>query len=277
MKVFLFIILMVPVSCRTNQEEDTVRMLNGTFHIQVMPEQARDGKLSEFFEQDIDYVWFNDDREDASIAVIHRLVFYKNRYYLLDRDVCECFYIFDDQGKFIRKVKRQGDGPGNYLQPSSFQAYNDQIILFDAALKKWLHFDLDGNWLRDISSPIYALESFIDSAGNYFLYKGYYLGEDKPFQIWVFDEKLERPFLSFPFDPEHPLITVNDRKFTAINEGIVYSDQFEDSVSVFRDHKWHPHVVFDFLEKGISKKEVSKLIKEGNLMHMLNKERPLFH
>lgn len=67
-------------------------------------------------------------------------------FYLLDAFITKTIYAFDNQGKFISTVGRVGNGPGEYVIPSSFfvDAKKQNICVIDVEQQKIIGYSLDG-------------------------------------------------------------------------------------------------------------------------------------
>ncbi len=77
--------------CKQETKSDT-----GLEVISVDLSQSRSGKLSEFFEPFIEYIWLEDDSEEAQLtAGLQKILFHQNKIYTLDIYGCKCIHIFD--------------------------------------------------------------------------------------------------------------------------------------------------------------------------------------
>lgn len=58
-------------------------------------------------------------------------------------------FMFDDQGNFIKKIGRAGQGPGEFGNPFCMTTTSDSIIVADNSNMRIQYYDLDGNFIRD--------------------------------------------------------------------------------------------------------------------------------
>ncbi len=193
--------------------------------------------------------------------------------------MCRCFYIFFSDGKFIKKVKGYGEGPGFYLYPSSFQVVNDTILLNDISLKKVLHYDLDGNWLQDINQRHPANEIYIDRKGNEYYFSRSYLLDDSKDQVRVFNMTAgQLKFSGFPYAEEFQgLNVINRDPFIEMKRGVVFVDDYLDTLFIIEQNVAKPFLAFDFKDKGFKSKDLEKL-KDLDIyeqFEFMNKQTPL--
>jgi len=65
------------------------------------------------------------------------------------------FFQFDRQGKFIRKIAKKGQGPGEYVYLSDFVINEEQRHIYILSSHTWkiLVYDFDGNHIKDFQAP----------------------------------------------------------------------------------------------------------------------------
>lgn len=105
-------------------------------------------KMSEF----IDSVKFIilEETDESLIRMISKIIFTSE--YILTVDPTQgSIFFFDMNGKYVKKLSRRGQGPGEYLSISSCIFDGQQLIIYDTQSKKMLFYDLSGNFLREIS------------------------------------------------------------------------------------------------------------------------------
>lgn len=88
---------------------------------------------------------------DCLIGQIDDLQIMNDTLYILDRSIAKALFVFDEKGKFIRKIGNIGKGPGEYIRPHSFSldVKNNQIQIFDIA-GKILKFTTKGKLIKEI-------------------------------------------------------------------------------------------------------------------------------
>ena len=156
---------------------------------------------------------------------------------VLDRSAC-CVMVYSPEGEFLRKISREGSGPGELLNPMDMTVLEDGRIIVESPWSGGLHgFTPEGEWLG-IITPFYnnppmslmaaddsayvatRLEVLPDDNGDLTVttFIGRYeLGEEPTVKYWEYE---------FPFDPndltELLRNTMMGHTFTVDREGNVF-------------------------------------------------------
>ena len=82
--------------------------------------------------------------------------------------------VYDKEGKYVRSIGREGQGPGEFQGPKNIQ-FTDQneLMVFDSGRTAILFFSVEGQFLREIKSQMLNLAGYtlFDSQGNIYLNK----------------------------------------------------------------------------------------------------------
>ena len=89
--------------------------------------------------------------------------------FILSRDAV---YMFDYQGKFIRKIHRIGRGPGEFFSIRQFDVQEDQelISIYDSQSRSMLIYTFKGEFVRKFTVQQYIAEFAVLSNGHYLFY-----------------------------------------------------------------------------------------------------------
>lgn len=85
--------------------------------------------------------------EDNLIGEITRVIFNNGKYYIRSTNSMQNakLFVFDENGKYLQKISKQGGGPEEYIEFKDFTMTNDnQVVIAD--YQKLLYFDSDGNF-----------------------------------------------------------------------------------------------------------------------------------
>jgi hypothetical protein len=108
------------------------------------------------FIPDIEYIRL-ETNESCMLGSIKQMLFYNNKYYLLDAPLGKAIYVFDDKGKYINKIGRTGQGPGEYAMPyyMAINRINNTLHVYDAMQNKMLVFDANSlDFINEYMPPI---------------------------------------------------------------------------------------------------------------------------
>ncbi|MGD9347465.1 MAG: 6-bladed beta-propeller [Candidatus Aminicenantes bacterium] len=118
--------------------------------------------------------------------------------------------VFDNSGKFVRTIAKQGQGPGEINFPSGLLITPDkELMVEDAGNRRLAYFTLEGEFLRNVSvADKTSLTNLVmDNAGNY-LGRQFIIEEGNMFfEIRKFDKDLNSLFTieKIPFNIRDPL------------------------------------------------------------------------
>ena len=127
--------------------------------------------------------------------------------YVLDRRE-SAIKVFDKKGKYLMKIGKQGQGPGEMNKPIGIKiTKNNELMVEDVLNQRLIFFSLDGKFLRNLSTgKIFALSGvIIDSKGN-FIGRQLVPSGDKPsWEVKKFDSKLNPLFTIYSAEFKNPL------------------------------------------------------------------------
>ena len=83
-----------------------------------------------------------EDVENGLIGKISKLIVLNESIFILDSSIAHCLFVFNREGKFIRKIGRIGKGPGEYSNLSDFTIDLDHNIIYvlDSHIQKINHY-----------------------------------------------------------------------------------------------------------------------------------------
>ncbi len=114
--------------------------------------------------------------KDFIIGEISRLKIVNSKIYILDLKT-NSVIIFSDNGKFLKRIHDVGPGPNEYIDLSAMQVSkeNNFIALYDPQRKKFIYYDLEGNFLSVKQGSIWVRDFAMFETGEfcYYLEKQY--------------------------------------------------------------------------------------------------------
>lgn len=161
-KAFKFLALCFMLSCFfgcTNHEHDGIETIT------INPKETNNNVNIEI--KSIVHLATSDT---TLIGHVNTVKYFKNRYYIFDKDISKALFVFDSSGKFINKT-RLGKGPGEVIMPYCFyiNESNNTIILWDQMMFNLNIYDLDLSFKKSINCPQVSIKSFGQLDNNSFL------------------------------------------------------------------------------------------------------------
>ena len=152
-----------------------------------------------------------------------------NIYAADDKDIT--LKVFDKDGKFLRKISREGQGPGEIGRPYHLQITADsELMVSDGRNRKIHFFSLDGEHLRSKNlKTVFPLELYAASMQNYYVLNPVRLPTGTRFDIVRLDEDmnvvltLKQYAMPPPSDTYRPFAPFFSFKVMA-NDNILYGD-----------------------------------------------------
>lgn len=99
---------------------------------------------------------------ESIIAEIEKIDLYNRRYYVLDKKT-KTLFLFNEQGKYLNKIKRHGNGPGEYANLSDFTVnrFTGNIELLSSYGGLYIY-DNDLNFIKQIplSADLFPVHKF---------------------------------------------------------------------------------------------------------------------
>lgn len=254
--LLVFLLSVVFYSCsksKSNQEAD------GLEFIKINLSEAREGKLSEFFEPEIEYIWLKDDSEDAQLSAgLQKIFFYRDKIITLDIFGCKCIKVFDKTGQFLSKIRDYGEGPGKYMDFDDAIIVEDELLMLGVYPPKLMWFSLDGEFLREEKLDKYIGSGVYSEPENRYYF---YSSSREPGEYFVksLDGNFQNTLRFLPYREDDFDGNYSSRNNFLLNGGKVFLGKaFQDTIWTFEENRMVPKLVFDFGKYGQSIDEMNR-------------------
>ncbi len=166
-KYFLIVIILGVLSCKSTSKVENSDTQTLNVHFKETPKIIL--KLSSYIDS-ISYVKL-ETTPDNLIGEVYDVEFVNGKYYIYDQ-LTESFFIFNEQGKFVNKIHKKGQGPEEYLVIGTFDINpkDGSIHIFDEYKGKMIVYSKDGKFLKNFSLKELVRDMAIFSDGTYLLY-----------------------------------------------------------------------------------------------------------
>lgn len=211
-------------------------------------------KLSTLFDS-ITVVKLSNEKE-ALIGNINKIVAKDNYIYILDRYKTKSIKKYAFDGDYIATIGTIGQGPEEYIEPTDFNVYGNEIIVYDQFKSDLKYYDLDGNFKSVKKIPFlflkfsmvspnriifHSLDSdndHLESIVNYSIFES-----DSTFKLQNRGfYRLKNKFISY----------ISENNFFSRNNKNWYHPPFSDTIySIGKDNNFQVEYIIDFHGKKL--------------------------
>ncbi len=276
--ILLVLICSFFASCSSGDQANSDQLNDGLEIIKVDLSEAREGKLSEFFEAEVQYIWLKDESEDGLIGNgLQKIFFHEDKVFTLDIFGCHCVQIFDRSGKFLSKIRAYGEGPEKYLNFDDAIVVNNELLLLGVFPPKLMWFSLEGKFIREekLDKPI-GSGVFSEEDKRYYFYSKYReLGE---YLVETVNESFRDTLKFLPYQDDVYYGNFSNRNSFIKSEKIYLGRAFNDTIMVSEAGELLPKFVFEFGEYGqaIDEMKRSEELEARERSDFINKKARLY-
>ena len=190
---------------------------------------------------DIRYIPLETSKE-CLIGNADKVLIRNGKIYVADFYQAMSLFVFDLEGKFLFKIARRGQGPGEYIRFRDFDIHsNGDIYIFDQSGKKILILDQEGKYLRTVMSDYY-FQNFCVVGEK--MYWAKFSDGEKFADLAVYNMMNERT--TFLLKDKKFLHNINVNfstyKFYCSPDNIYYSPQFSEIIYSLKENGIFPAI-----------------------------------
>ncbi len=205
--------------------------------------------------------------DQCLIGNINRIVNYKNKFYILDRQIAKALFVFNDCGKFCGRIGKIGKGPGEYINPDYFHIdpISEEILIYDRFKNEIISYNINGNF-KNTQKLKNRIDAFSTINSEYLaLYFNYYGNEDiknlPKHNLHIINRKGKVQFESFNrSDSKIPNIEYSN-SFFCNEEDVLFNPSFENRIFAIDSNRISVKYRFDFGSKSISNEFLESIVK----------------
>lgn len=201
--------------------------------------------------------------EEALFKRVDKLIAKNDFFYLFDHLSQSGVLVFDQEGKFVRKVGEIGEGPQQLKGISDFQVTDEgEIQILDQLNKSIVIYSAEGIWKEKIGIPINS-GGFAQLGDKWFLainFDNQYENLVQNHVLGVFESNLELDSLFFRYEEgaSNSNVYYHAGVLGTDGESLIYHRPPNDTVSIFsKEGSLKNRLVIDFGEKQLPSEVVN--------------------
>lgn len=176
-------------------------------------------------------------KKESLIGRIDKLVYYNNRFYILDQAARKAVLMFDSNGRFLNAIGRNGKGPGEYDEPNELviNKFTNEIVIYCNSTRKLLFYSLDGKFKKELMISDYVKTIMPLSTDMFALYLD--LGKETISKyanrnVVIIDNKGRTVRRYFTVEPEHAISKGGFNFFSSFQNELQVSPAYSNSIFV---------------------------------------------
>jgi hypothetical protein len=107
--------------------------------------------------------------DDNIVGNIKDICFMDSYLYILDDQTASIFIFNMEDGSFVKKITRRGNGPNEYVFPTAMKSDSRHVYVLDMPTNKLICFDKELNPVKTIKIP-FSASDFTCAKGNFIFY-----------------------------------------------------------------------------------------------------------
>lgn len=112
-----------------------------------------------------------DNTDDAIVGEVSKIICKNELIYVLDTKKTKSLKVFKKDGRYLATIGHNGNGPGEYTEPTDFCVYNQHIVIYDQYLCKLFYYDINGMFEKEKFMP-FIFRSFVQMDDNKYVFHG---------------------------------------------------------------------------------------------------------
>ncbi|KYG82881.1 6-bladed beta-propeller [Roseivirga echinicomitans] len=135
---FLFVLISACSTKRTVKSDDALQVIS----IEEVTKDIDDNLITDRSEIKLELT------DSSTLGPIDKVIIHKGKIYVLDIRVTKSLYIFNLEGKILRRIHSIGEAEGQFYLPFDFNInqFSDEINILDVRQRRMLNYSLDGDF-----------------------------------------------------------------------------------------------------------------------------------
>jgi len=249
--ILIITCLIFLISCKENKHVQNNADIK-TFAVKekVVP------RLSNLIKDDFEFIQLESNKE-CNIGIINKIDICNNEIFVLDAFRANSVFVFDSNGKFLRKIDKKGKGPGEYIQIYSFciEKEGKYIYLLDVETKKVLKYFLDSfKFVKEYPLPFSPSTFEISENKDFIFYCIYKQADSYNYNLIVTSDefKIKKRFIKQEKNKQYSVGLTSTNRGYKYGGKYVFNPLFSDILYCLSpDLELSPYLRIDFGKNGM--------------------------
>jgi hypothetical protein len=255
-------------------------------HLKSLPIDCEMLDEKYFLNNLVDSIWYAplETTEECIIGEISKIIPILQNYVIFDRTKAKAVYIFNKEGRFLKKIGKPGKGPGEYLEITDVVVNeNNHVVLYDRKKGLLMTYDAEGLLLKETRVNA-SFRDFADLNGSYLfhIYNDYnlHIPEINSSKLLACDSECNLLSTALPYDRQadgkfgYFPQSGNLKKFGA---SILFCSPLTDTIySISDPNTIVPRYALDFGQCGLSEDFKMKKAQETFVEELKKSDRAYF-
>lgn len=237
---YLFIIMLF-FACNRN----SIR-IGDTVNIKINLEKTQDKENVGDFQNrfSINRIIPLETSEISILGYISQVIVSEKDIFIMD-GMQNAIFRYDMDGKFIKKIEHQGNGPQEYIRTTNIAVADNKLYVLDNMGKKILLYDIDGKYLNAFTLDHRGYQLLVEPNGNMIVTGSYF----DDYMLNVYNNIGEKIANYFPREEKFVGTTLVRTTYNSLKfykGGFYFTNYFDPTVYYIKDNEVKPLAVFDF-------------------------------
>lgn len=246
--IWCVVCLIQLLSCTHQQNKEVSELHELTVHLN---NETKSVKFSDLIEETPIFI-FLETTEASLIGKIDKVVITEKFIYILDTFIAGAIFIFDNEGKFIKKLSSQGEGPNEYVKPTDILVENERVWILDNGRTIKI-FDFTDTKVDEIDLTSFSAIKFERIKGEkVFAFITGGLDDN----LVIADRNGDRTASYFPYISRRAdRLIINPIYKNYDDDKIIYRREFNDTLYAINSNGLpHPHMYINYGKYALGKK-----------------------
>lgn len=211
---------------------------------------------------------------ESIIGSISKLQLTDSLFFISDLYQTKLIKVFNRKGKYLYNIGSVGNGPFEYIEPTDFVVFENQVYIIDQYQNKLLTYNHVGKGIKEYKLPFFCMQIAVINE-NCFLFRGansdnYHIKELLNYSLWICDTLMQVKKHGC-YMPHNTYLNLLRNSLKQCNGKIYFNDIANDSIfSINSKGNMKCEVVFDFDKRRNkvffkSNKKYIENINSGNI------------